>query len=347
MRICICDAQVPFARGGAELLVATLRDELAARGFEADVVTLPFNWPTRVDLLRGCLAWRLIDLTDAAEKKIDRVIATRFPSYLVRHPHKIVWLVHQLRQVYDLFGTTYSDFSTQPRDRRVMEMVQAMDRRSLSEARALFTISHNVAARLRRSNQLAGRVLYPPPRLEPAYHTGEFGDYVFTAGRLDTLKRLDLLVRAMQYTETPVRCRIAGTGPEREALGELAQRLGVGGPGGKVELLGWVDERDLIELYAGSCGVFYAPYDEDYGYVTVEAFKAGKPVVTAADSGGVLELVEDGVNGFVCAPDAPREIAAHCDRLFRDRAAARAMGEAGRAQVAAIDWDHVIAELTA
>jgi len=343
-RVCICDAQVPFARGGAEMLVESLRDELARRGFEVDVVTVPYHWPTRVDLLKGCLAWRLLNLTEAAGRRIDRVIATRFPSYLIKHPNKVVWLVHQLRQVYDLRGTRYSDFAQQPRDREVVAMVRDMDRRTLAEARAVFTISRNVADRLRRHDEIEAQVLYPPPRLDGRYHPGEFGDYVFGIGRLDLMKRFDLLLRAMKHTETAVRCRIAGTGPEQEALAELAARLGVAD---RVDLLGWVEDAEVIELFAGACGVFYAPYDEDYGYVTVEAMKAGKPVVTTADAGGVLEFVEDGVDGFVCSPDAPRQVAARLDRLFRERGEARALGAAGQARVKAIGWDQVIASLIA
>jgi glycosyltransferase involved in cell wall biosynthesis len=343
-RVVVCGAKVPFVHGGAEILVESLRDELESRGFEVDVVTLPFHWPTRTELLKSSLAWRLVNLTEAAGKRIDLVIATRFPSYLVKHPNKVVWLVHQLRQVYDLLGTRYSDFSeSQPRDARVLEMMRAMDRRTLSEARAVYTISGNVADRLRRFNQLPAEVLYPPPKLDRAYHPGDFGDFVFSVGRLDQLKRFDLLVRAMKHTETPVRCRIAGTGPERESLAALIERLGLGH---KVELLGWVEDRDVVEEYANCLGVYYAPYDEDYGYVTVEAFKAARPVVTTADAGGVLEFVEDGVNGFVCPPDSPREIGARFDALWRDRERARALGLAGQRKVREITWDTVIERLT-
>jgi glycosyltransferase involved in cell wall biosynthesis len=342
-RICICVNRVPFAYGGAEMLVESLRDELVARGHEVEIVALPFAWGTRTQLLKSAMAWRLVDLTGTPERRIDLVIATRFPSYVVKHPNKVVWLIHQMRQVYDLLGTGYSDFQvSEPRDRAVIEMIRAMDRRVLSEARQVFTISGNVAARLERFNDLPAQVLHPPPRLDRLYAPGDFGDYVFSAGRLDRLKRFDLLVRAMKHTGTPVRCRIAGTGPERESLEALADRLGVRE---KVELLGWVEDRAAVDLYAGSLAVFYAPYDEDYGYVTVEAFKSGKPVITAADSGGVLEFVEDGRNGFVCSPEAPREIAARLDALYRDRDLARRLGEAGRAKVAGIGWDEVVARL--
>ncbi|HXO22090.1 MAG TPA: glycosyltransferase family 4 protein [Thermoanaerobaculia bacterium] len=343
MRICLCASQVPFAYGGAEMLVQSLRDELLARGFEVEVVALPYAWADRLQLLKSGLAWRLLDLREAAGKKIDRVIATRFPSYFVRHPHKVVWLIHQMRQVYDLQGTRYSDFTNQPRDQKVVEMVRAMDTKTLSEARAVYTISKNTADRLRRWNGLAAEVLYPPPRLAARCRPGESGDYVLAVGRLDELKRFDLLLRAMAETRTPVRCRIAGSGPELEALRSLAARLGVAD---RVEIPGWVDDERLIELYSGCLAVFYAPYDEDYGYVTVEAFKCGKPVLTAADSGGVLEFVADGGNGFVVPPGDPGALAARIDLLYRDRERARALGAAGAAAVAGIDWDRVIAKLT-
>ena len=343
-RIVICATQVPFAYGGAEMLVDSLRDELRRRAFEVDVVALPFHWPNRTELLKGSLAWRLVNLTEAAGQRIDLVIATRFPSYLVKHPNKVVWLIHQLRQAYDLLGTEHSDFSDrQPRDAKALEMIRAMDRRTLSEARAVYTISGNVADRLRRFNQVEAEVLYPPPKLDALIHSGDFGDYIFTLGRLDPLKRFDLLIRAMKHTETPVRCRIGGTGPESDALADLVVRFGLQE---KVELLGWVDDRDVVEHYANCLGVYYAPYDEDYGYVTVEAFKAAKPVITTADAGGVLEFVEDGVNGFVCPADSPREIGARIDALFRDRERTRTMGLAGQGKVREITWDRVIERLT-
>lgn len=342
LRIAICGTKVPFVSGGAEVLIESLRAELAARGFEVDVITLPFAWTTREKLLKSALAWRLVDLTEVAGRRIDRVIATRFPSYLIKHPNKVVWLVHQMRQVYDLLGTRHSDFSDAPRDGKTIEMIREMDRRTLGEARALYAISQNTAGRLLRWNRLEAEVLYPPPKLGGAYRSGAFGDYILSVGRLDPLKRFDLLIRALAATRTPVRCRIAGTGPDREALLALAERLGVAD---RVELLGFVEDAALVDLYAGCLGVFYAPYDEDYGYVTIEAFQSGKPVVTAADSGGVLEFVEEGVTGLVGQSDQPQTIAVLLDRLWEQRDLAARLGAAGKARVASIGWDTVVSEL--
>jgi glycosyltransferase involved in cell wall biosynthesis len=113
-----------------------------------------------------------------------------------------------------------------------------------------------------------------------------------------------------------------------------------------VTLLGAVDEPTLIDLYAGARGVVFAPFDEDYGYVTLEAFEARKPVVTATDSGGVLEFVRDGVNGLVCEPD-PAALGASLAALGAKPGYAAALGEAGYDSTRAISWDGVVAALTA
>jgi glycosyltransferase involved in cell wall biosynthesis len=273
---------------------------------------------------------------------VDRVIATRFPTYAVSHPDKVVWLVHQFRQVYDLLGTAHSDVGAFPEDPDFLAMVRALDQRCLTEASALYSISRNTSDRLLRHNGIECEALYPPPKLGDAYRGDGFGDYVFTVGRLDRMKRFDLLVRALAHTATPVRCVIAGAGPEAQPLAELARSLGVAE---RVRLAGRVEDGELLDLYAGALAVFYAPFDEDYGYVTVEAFKSGKPVVTTTDSGGVLEFVEDGVTGYVAPAGSVRRLAGHLDELYRDRERAAALGAAGRQVVAGIGWDQVISRL--
>ena len=344
MRICICATQVPFHTGGAEIHVEGLRRELEARGFDVSVVTLPFDHSTRLEIIKSSLAWRLVNLqAGGATGGPDLVIATRFPSYAVKHPNKVVWLIHQYRQVYDLLGTPYSDFKDDPQDRQVVEMVRSIDRRALGEARALFTNSRNTADRLKRFNDLVARPLYPPPGLDGAYRCDKYGDFLFSVGRLDTLKRFDLLIRALQHTSAEVRCLIAGECPERRKLPALFEVLGLAE---RVQLLGRISDEELLVRYAEAFAVFYAPYDEDYGYVTIEAFRSRKAVITARDSGGVLEFVRDGINGYVCSSADPRQFARPIEQLHADRELAKRLGERGAEAVSEIAWDHVISSLT-
>lgn len=337
-RILICTAQVPFVRGGAEYLVEGLRDALRAVGHQVDVVALPYQWSPLERIAESGLGWRLLDLGHANGIAVDLVIATKFPSYLVRHPNKVVWLVHQHRQAYDWYGTPLSDFVNIPEHRQVREAIFRMDRLGLEECRARFTISRNVSERLRRFNGLDSTPIYPPSRYAGQLWAGSYGAYIFSSARLDRAKRLDLLLHAAAQMQHPVPIFLAGTGPERERLEALASELGLST---RVRFLGFVSDSELLELYAGARAVYYAPVDEDYGFATVEAFGAARPVVTTHDAGGVLEFVLDAANGLVCPPEAA-PLAQALDRLSSDAALAERLGRAGQPLVAAISWERVV-----
>ncbi len=338
MNILICSAQVPFVRGGAEMLAEGLRDALVARGYRAEIVALPYKWYPQPEIFKSALAWRLLDLSESNGARIDRVIATKFPSYAVRHPNKVVWLVHQLRQAYDWYGTPLSDFTAS--DRAAREKLFELDRRTLGEARSRFAISKNVASRLKKFNGLDATPLYPPPRLTGRFRAGEYGDYVLYLGRLDRAKRVDLLIRALSKTKTG-RAVIAGTGAEEPSLKNLARACGVSS---RIEFAGYVDDERALDLYANARAVYYAPIDEDYGFATVEAFMSARPVITTDDAGGVLEFVENESDGLVAAPQ-PDEIARALARVFENREQCGEWGRAGRERVRGINWDHVVQEL--
>src|SRR5437762_1173780 len=204
-----------------------------------------------------------------------------------------------------------------------------MDTTALSECRALFTISRNVASRLRRYNGLEGTPLYPPPHHLGLYRRDGYGDYLFYAGRLDRRKRRDLAIDAMKRVRSGARLKIAGTGPLEPELRKQIQGLAVED---RVELVGFVSADDLVSLYAGCRAAYYAPFNEDYGYVTVEAFLSRKPVLTTTDAGGPLEFVSPGETGLVAEP-APEAIAAAIDAFWQAPLARVAeMGEAGHAR---------------
>jgi glycosyltransferase involved in cell wall biosynthesis len=341
--IVICAVQAPFIVGGAEILVSELRNHLSRRGFKVDVCNVPFKWYPVSEIVRQALAWRLLDLTESNGEAVDLVIPTKFPSFLVRHPRKVCWLFHQHREAYDLYGTDYCSFTDSPEDAQVLEAIRTMDQTALGEARKIFTISQNVANRLEEWNGLPGEALYPPPHHLGRYRRERYGDFLFYAGRLDRLKRLDLALDAMKRVKTKVRLKIAGTGPLEGELRKQIARLGIAD---RVELLGFVPEEELIALYSQCRAAYYAPVNEDYGYVTVESFLSEKPVLTTTDAGGPLEFVTHGENGIVAAPEAGA-VAAGMDALFEAREPSlREMGRRGLARVQGITWDVVIDRLT-
>lgn len=339
--VVVCEAQVPFVRGGAERHVRALVDELRRRGYRAERVSVPFKWYPKEELLAQAAAWRMIDLSESNGTPIDVAIATKFPTYFVRHPNKVTWLFHQYRALYDLCGTEYSEFDHTERDVRLRDELIRLDGEVLRESTRLFTNARRTAERLERYNKLAAEPLYHPPPLAGRLSAGKQGDYVLSVGRLETVKRVDLTIRAMAHVDRPLRLIVAGEGPTRGQLEEAAAKAGVSD---RVSFAGTVDDAQLAALYADALAVIFPPFDEDYGYITLEAFLAHKPVVTTTDAGGPLEFVEDERTGCVVAPES-WAIGAAVQRLAANRRHAADLGEAGYARAAAITWDGVVDRL--
>lgn len=340
--VVVCEAQVPFVRGGAEALVQELVQQLRTHGFDTERISLPFKWYPKTEVLPHAAMWRLADLSESNGRPIDLLIATKFPTYFARHPRKVTWLVHQHRAAYDLVDTTFTDFTHQEYDVALRDRLIALDRERLGECRGLFSISATISRRLQRYNGLEATPLYHPPRLAARLRGGEAGGYMLSIGRLESVKRVDLAIRAMLHTPPDVSLTIAGTGTHGDALRALTTSLGLDA---RVRFLGEVNDEDLIDLYAGALGVIFPPLDEDYGYVTLEAFLSHKPIVTTTDAGGPNEFVTDGVNGWVTEPD-PRALGQAIASLAADRRRAARMGDEGYDRARGITWSGVIDRLT-
>jgi glycosyltransferase involved in cell wall biosynthesis len=339
--VLVCEAQVPLVRGGAEILVRQLVDRLRGHGFETDLVSVPFKWYPKDEILSHAAAWRLLDLSESNGKPIDLVIATKFPTYFARHPNKVAWLLHQYRAAYELCGTVYSDFFHVDLDVGLRRQLIELDTAMLTECRRLYAIARNTASRLETFNGLRAGVLYHPPVLADRITAGPPQDYILSVGRLESVKRHDLAIRAMAGVPSPRRLVIVGHGTQDENLQRLAGELGLAD---RVTFEGAAADDRLLELYAGALAVVYTPFDEDYGYVTLEAFLARKPVITARDSGGPLEFVTDGVNGLVCEP-SPEALADAISRLDGDRGLASSLGDAGYDRARLVTWDGVVERL--
>jgi glycosyltransferase involved in cell wall biosynthesis len=344
VKVVVLSVHVPFVRGGAELLADWLADNLEERGHETELVRLPFRWTPPRLVLDHMVSARLMHIRPA-----DRVVAMKFPAYLVPHENKVLWLLHQFRPVYELWGTPHQGLESSPESARVREAVVAADNAYLPEAGAIYTNSSVTSARLKRFNGLESTVLYPPLRDPGAFRCESYGDYVFFPSRITPPKRQELLVQAMALTQSGVRAVIAGAPDVPVYLDPLYETIEREGLADRVELIPeWISEERKLELYANALAVVYPPLDEDsYGYVTMEAFYASKAVVTCTDSGGTHELVEDGVTGRI-VPSTPEALAEALDELAEDRAAAERLGLAGRERLETLNvsWDAVVETLT-
>jgi glycosyltransferase involved in cell wall biosynthesis len=347
MRIAVCHPQTPFVRGGAETHAESLVRALKAAGHEAELVTVAGNWFPGTELVHQMAVWRSLDIAESNGVKIDAVIALKFPAYLVPHERKIVWLIHQHRSAYELWDRPeYPDLSQQDEGVAVRDMIWRSDRIALGEAKRIFANSKNVQQRLWNSIRVPSEVLYhmsPTSERLLAMEPGPYGDSIVFPSRLEALKRQSLVVEAMRHVRTEVRLVMVGSGQDELAIRKQIRKHRLEG---RVSLQVGVADEALQHLFLGALGVYYGPFDEDYGYVTLEGFAAGRPVVTLTDSGGPLEFVTDDETGLV-VPSQPKTIAEAFDRLYTDRALAGRLGSAGREMLRATvpAWPEVVARL--
>ncbi|MBD0327582.1 MAG: glycosyltransferase family 4 protein [Pyrinomonadaceae bacterium] len=347
MRILIATTQVPFIRGGAEAHAEGLREALRLEGHEAEIIAVPFKWYPAEKILDHMLACRLLDVTEYAGTPIDLLIGLKFPAYLIPHPNKVVWILHQHRTAYELWDHPLGDLIYEPDGALVRDAIHAADKKILAEAKSLYANSGNVARRLKQYCGLDSQPLYhPPPHAEEFYTAETVGDYLFFPSRLCRPKRQSLVLEALARTREHVRVSFAGTPDLPSYINELqslARKLKVQQ---RVEWLGQVSEDEKRRLYAESIGVLYPPIDEDYGYVTLEAMLAAKPVITCTDSGGPLEFVRDNETGLVAEPTI-EGLAARMDQLWKHKEQSREWGRRGRAlyDEMGISWANVVRTL--
>ncbi len=323
--IIIAGVKIPYVTGGQEALVKSLASELSKAGHLVDIVEIPFSVSPKADIPKQLAMWRSINMRTFAGKEVDLLIATKFPSYYLDHPCKSVWMVHQYREMYDLFGGRYSDFSDDLRDEQLRQMIFEADNKLLKECKYLSGISRNVTDRISEFNGLKAEVLHPPLPLGNRYYSAESEDYILSVGRLCSIKRVDLMIKAMPQVAAGVKLKIVGSPNENGIMDYYQNEIAKHHIESRVEFLGRVSDQELLDLYAKAKCVYYAPQDEDYGYVTLEAFASGKPVIAARDSGGVLEFVEHEKTGIVTEPDSSA-IAAAANRLINEDGLAERLG---------------------
>ena len=344
MKIGIVSSAAPLVNGGARFIVDWLEGQLRARGHQVEAVYIPSH-DDPATLLPQMAAFRAMDLSG-----YERVVTLRPPAHMVRHPRKVVWFIHHVRVLYDLWDGPYRPCPDTAPWRALRAQVMASDTRGLQEAHRVFSNSHVVADRLAHFNGVDAEVLYPPVLAPERFRAGPYGDEVVCVCRLEHHKRQHLLIEAMGHTRTPVRLRLCGSSSGAAYLDLLqttAARLGVAD---RVSIENrWITEAEKEDVLETALASAYVPFDEDsYGYPTLEAAHARRCTVTVTDSGGVPEFVTDGVNGLITPPD-PAALGAAFDRLYADRVGAQRMGEAAADRVAGlgINWDSVIAKLLA
>lgn len=339
MNILIATVQVPFVRGGGELLAEGLKAAITRHGHRVDILTAPFRFSPSHEVEKSMEWWAGQHLSAFCAGSVDRVIYLKFPSYYASHGNAVLWLLHQHRAYYEL----WNEKEQARADGAVRREVIRRDTETLGKIERRYTIAKRVSDRLKSFNGLDSTPLYHPPFGERLFFSGESLPYVFSPSRLEPLKRQMLLVEAMALVKGTIGAVIAGEGGAKAALERRISELDLGD---RVKLVGRVSDQDLRAYYARSRCVFFGPFDEDYGYISLEAMLSSKPVITCRDSGGTLEFVNEGINGRVVDPE-PAAIAQAIDAYAASPELSQRHGAEGRRiyDDLGISWDHVVKEL--
>ena len=346
MNVLVLNTQIPYCYGGAEVLAEDLQQQLSIAGHNAEILTLPFKWYPQQTLVNTILASKLMDISNFNGVNIDKVIALKFPMWLIPHSDMSLWILHQHRAAYDLWDSNLSDLAAMPDGKALRDLIRREDSSAIPRCKRIYTISRNVSARLKRYNSMDSDVLYPPPRAMDRFHVESYGDYFFFPSRINPIKRQELVVEALAHVPEPVRVVFAGEPDSPRYMERLKKRVKELKVQDKVEWRGRVSEQEKFDLYARALMVIFTPVDEDYGYVTPEAMLSSKAVLTLEDSGGATEFVVNEQNGLLVQPDA-RSLAMAISRVWNDRAEAQRLGDNARRHVDGLDlsWGKIIGSL--
>ncbi len=326
MKVLIVNNMAPFVWGGAEELAAHLQRNLLIAGHEAEVLRIPFQWEPATRIPSQMLMVRAFEL-----RNVDHVIALKFPAYLIRHPQKTLWLLHQYRQAYDLYDAGQTNLPPGNTGLELQALIRQADQESFAESKNIFTNSEITRQRLHKYNGFDSKVLLPPVNDPELFMGGEAGGYIFAGGRVNGLKRQHLLLDALAQADSRVKLIIAGppdTPNDAACLMAAVDRYGLAD---RVRLdLRFLPRNVYADYVNHAAAVAYLPFDEDsLGYVAMEAATAAKALITTTDSGGILGLVKHRETGWVASPNAD-DLARAMEAVFEDSARAKMYGQNAR-----------------
>ena len=323
------------------MIARALMSALQEAGHQVELLTTPTNRFGRQ--FAAYLSTRFMDVEKTGNgEPVDHLISLRFPSYALKHERHVCWLNHRMREYYDLWSSWYGTLSWKGKIKENIRrsLIHQADEYLLKRnVKKVFAQSRNVQNQLLRWGNIPSEVLYPPPPGN-RYYTEKYGDFILSPARLTPLKRIPLLLQALKTSELG-NAVIVGDGSDKDAILRWIQENSMEK---RVQWLGHVDQEQLIRLYAECRAVYYAPVNEDFGLVTMEAFRSRKPVITAMDSGGPAEIVENHATGYVVQPE-PEAIGRCITELFGDPVIAEKLGTTGYEKWKDVTWNQTVQKL--
>lgn len=313
--------------GGAELLYAGLQQAFVLRGYDAKLIEIEVDESSFENILQGYQDFKNLDLNE-----YDGVISTKAPSYNIQHDNHICYLLHTMRVFYDRFDDEMKNSSDNLMRR---DNIIAMDSDIFSKIPHLLTIGHEISSRLIKYNGIYHSEVLHPPLIEDRFKRLDYKQFAFIPSRLHRWKKIDFLIESWKEVKSNIDLFIAGTGEDRAYFEKLA------GDDSRIKFLGSITDEELVDYYAKTLFVPFAPINEDYGYVTLEAFRSKKMVLTCRDSGEPTNMVINQVNGFVVERNT-KAFSKQVDYIVENQEKAKLYGEQGYELSSHINWDNTI-----
>jgi glycosyltransferase involved in cell wall biosynthesis len=343
VKVLIVNNMAPFVWGGAEELAVNLQKNLIIAGHQSEILRIPFQWEPATGIPSQMLMVRAFELWN-----VDHVIALKFPAFYIRHPNKTLWLLHQYRQAYDLYDAGQTNLPPNQLGEDIRTLIRNADNETFAESKRIFTNSEVTRQRLAKYNGFGATVLLPPINNAELFVGKSEGDYIFAGGRINGMKRQNMLLEALSLTDSRVKLIIAGppdSAADSQQLRDTVSKLGLED---RVKLdVRFLPRETYAEYLTNAAAVAYLPFDEDsLGYVAMEAATAGKALITTSDSGGIRGLVKHRETGWVSDP-TPGALAEAMNAVYANAAVTRGFGSAARAlwQSFNIDWPTTVETL--
>lgn len=369
----IAPSPVPFVIGGAEKLFLGIQEYINKNTTnQCELIKLPTKEHTFWDLIDSYYAFHTLDLS-----YFDLVISGKYPAWMTNHHNHHIYMLHTLRGLYDTydyenFGTKIKEpklnqlieLSAQKNISisKMFELLYALkedktlsseafafpsafakaiinffDKKAMQNIKSFSAISKTVALRKEYFPlDTSVKVIYPPSNLLEFKNNSY--SYFFTASRLDTPKRVDMIVKAYLQADIDIPLKIAGSGAQYNYLKELSKQ------NPNIELLGFVSDIELEKLYSDAYATIFIPDQEDYGLITIESMMCEKPVITFDDAGGVLEFVKHKQTGLISEPSI-QQLSKSIKKLASDKDLTISLGKNAYKQVENITFKNCINSL--
>lgn len=334
--------------GGAQKVIARYSNYLQSKGHKVELFTQRYAPETayegfeklKINIVKPTVKIFSPFTFFKKFKGFDIHITNGFPSNFISIRNKYtIWICYSpTRYFYDLKKITFEQASICGKILLSLKnlLFKKIDLSSAKKMDIILPISENVQKRVKKYYKKdAPNIFYPGVDFNE-YKRGEYDDYLLCVSRLEGPKRVDMIVKSMNFVKNKkIKLYIVGDGSEREKIKKLCEKKD------NVKFIGKVEEEKLRGLYSNCLAVIYCPIDEDWGLVPIEA-AASEKLTLGVNEGGLKETIIDGQTGFLLNKPSPQKIAKKIDCVANNKKIAKKMGIEAKKYAKKYDWKFIL-----